>query len=58
MSKIEVDLPETKIRYQYDITFTSVDLNAIFQCLSSEEERIRLLEMGKNACSSMSMEET
>jgi len=53
MRKIEVDLPEAKIRYQYDIIFTSVDLNAIFQCLSSEEERIRLLEMGKNVCVSM-----
>ena len=50
MRKIEVDLPETKIRYQYNIIFTSLDFNAIFQCLSSEEERIRLLEMGKTAC--------
>jgi predicted acylesterase/phospholipase RssA len=44
--KIEFDFPETQIRYQCDIPFTSVDLNAIFRCLSSEEERISLINMG------------
>lgn len=46
IKKIEVNLPETQIRYQYDIQFSSVDINAIFRCLSSEEERIRLIQYG------------
>lgn len=44
--KIEINIPETQIRYQYDIEFTCVDLNAIFTCLSTEEERIRLIQFG------------
>lgn len=44
--KIEVDFPHTQIRYQCDIPFSSMDLNAIFRCLSSETERIQLIEMG------------
>lgn len=44
--KIEFDFPQTQIRYQCDIPFASMDLNAIFRCLSSEEERILLIEMG------------
>jgi predicted acylesterase/phospholipase RssA len=44
--KIEIPLPDMQIRYQYDIRFTSMDLNAIFRSLSSEEERIKLIEIG------------
>jgi predicted acylesterase/phospholipase RssA len=46
MKKIEIEFPDTQIRYQYDIPFANMDLNAIFRCLSSEEERISLIEMG------------
>jgi predicted acylesterase/phospholipase RssA len=45
--KIEIDLPEKQIRYQYDIRFSAMDLNAIFHCLSKEEERIRLIQFGE-----------
>jgi len=45
--KIEIALPEKQIRYQYDIRFSAMDLNAIFHCLSEEEERIRLIQFGK-----------
>ena len=44
--KIEIDNLDIPIRYQYDVPFSSMDLNAIFRCLSSEEERISLIEMG------------
>lgn len=46
-NKIEIALPEKQIQYQYDIRFLSMDLNAIFHCLSDEEERIRLIEFGR-----------
>lgn len=45
--KIEIDLPEKQIQYQYDIRFSAMDLNAIFHCLVEEEERIRLIQFGK-----------
>jgi len=48
--KIEIDLPEQPIQYQYDIRFSAMDLNAIFHCLSEEEERIRLIEFGRISC--------
>jgi len=44
--KIEINMPETQIRYQYDVIFNCMDLNAIFHSLSSEEERIRLIQYG------------
>jgi hypothetical protein len=44
--KIEIDDTDTQIQCQYDIPFSSMDLNAIFKCLSNEEERISLIEMG------------
>ena len=48
--KIEVNLPEIQIRYQYDVRFSPIDLNAIFHSLSSEEERIKLINMGIQSC--------
>ena len=47
IQKIEITLPEQKIQHQYNIRFPSMDLNAIFHCLSEEEERIRLIELGR-----------
>jgi len=44
--KVELPIPETKIKYEVNITFSSMDLNAIFQCLSSEEERIKMIHLG------------
>jgi len=53
--KIEIEDTDTQIQCQYDIPFSSMDLNAIFKCLSNEEERISLIEMGIQ--SSLSKEE-
>jgi hypothetical protein len=46
MKTVEFDYPEIQIRYQCDISFSGVDLNAIFRCLSDENERILLIEKG------------
>jgi len=48
--KVDIQLPDTQIRYQFDIRFPAMDLNAIFTCLSSEEERIKLIYMGIESC--------
>jgi predicted acylesterase/phospholipase RssA len=46
LRKVEMPSPSEKIQHQIDIPFSSVDLIAIFKCLSSEEERSRLIEFG------------
>lgn len=48
--KVDIKLPDTQIRYQFDIRFPAMDLNAIFTCLSSEEERIKLINTGIQSC--------
>jgi predicted acylesterase/phospholipase RssA len=48
--KLDIKLPDTQIRYQFDIRFPAMDLNAIFSSLSSEEERIKLINLGIQSC--------
>jgi predicted acylesterase/phospholipase RssA len=55
--KVELIIPETKIKYEINIAFSSMDLNAIFQSLSSEEERIKMIHLGIKSTNDIKIQE-
>jgi predicted acylesterase/phospholipase RssA len=46
INNLEMPYPETPIKYQCDVILASMDLNAIFKCINSEEERVKMINYG------------
>lgn len=44
--KLEIPYPETPIKYQCDVSLSSMNFNAIFKCIHSEEERVKMINYG------------